>query len=321
MENIVAVILAAGRGTRMHPFSTHYPKPGTLICNKPLLQYSIETFRELGIREIFVVIGHLGHVLAQKFGDGSSLGVKLQYVEQAQLLGIASALGQMEPHISSPMFVALGDIFFKTDNLSSMIDLYRQRNASAVLAVKYEKDPSAIRRNFTIRCDETGRVRRVIEKPRYVDTTLKGCGLYLFDLPVFDAIRRTPRTAMRDEYEITDTIQIMVDDNLPVYTSDVVNWDVNLSTPADVLVCNLFELKNRGLERLIGKNTNIHPGAELSNVIVGDGAIINEPITITNSVIFPGTVVDAKSNIDRFIITPEHRIDCRLYANDGAMME
>ena len=111
--------------------------------------------------------------------------------------------------------MVLGDIFFKAENLGGMLEMMAAKNASAVLAVKHETDPAAIRRNFTVQQDETGRVRRVIEKPRHVQTTVKGCGLYLFDLPVFDAVRRTPRTAMRDEYEITDTIQIMVDDGLP----------------------------------------------------------------------------------------------------------
>ena len=300
----------------MHPFSTHYPKPGIPVCNKPLIQYSIETFRELGITEITIVIGHLGHVIAQQFGDGSSLGVKLRYVEQHKLLGIASALGQMEPHVSSPMFVVLGDIFFKTDDLSAMIDIFHDRQASAVLAVKNESDPAAIRKNFTVKCDEEGRVQRVIEKPRYADTTLKGCGLYLFGLPVFDAIRRTPRTAMRDEYEITDTIQIMIEDGLPVYTADVVNWDINLTSPGDVLATNLFELKSRGLDVLVGDSAKIHPDAKLSNVVIGEGAVITEPITVSNSVIFPGTQLTVKSDIDRFIFTPEHQIDCGLYGTD-----
>lgn len=313
MQDIVAVILAAGKGTRMHPFSTHYPKPGLLVCNKPLIEYSIETFREMGVKEIFVVIGHLGHIIAQSFGDGSAYGVRLRYVEQTQLLGIAAALGQMEQHVSSPMFVVLGDIFFKTDDLSTMVDTMRRHDAGAVLAVKNEPNPEAVRRNFTVRRDDNGRVQRVIEKPRYVDTTLKGCGLYLFDLPVFDAIRRTPRTAMRDEYEITDTVQIMIDDDIPVHTADVVNWDVNLTSPGDVLVCNLFELRNLGLNQLVGENTDIHPGAELDQVVVGAGARINHPIKVTNTVIFPDTVVDVNANIDRFILTPEHQIDCRLF--------
>ncbi|MGE0355941.1 MAG: sugar phosphate nucleotidyltransferase [Burkholderiales bacterium] len=314
MEKLVAVILAAGKGTRMHPFSNYYPKPGLPICNKPLIQYSIESFRELGIREIFVVIGHLGHELAQALGNGSSLGVKLRYIEQAKLLGIASALGQLEPLVDSPMFVVLGDIFFQAENVSAMVSMMEARKAGAVLAVKHETDPESIRRNFTVHQDAEGRVQRVIEKPRYVHSSIKGCGLYLFDLPVFDAIRRTPRTAMRDEYEITDTIQIMVDDGLPVFTADVVRWDVNLTAPADVLTCNLFELGRRGLDRLVGRDVSIHPQARLKNVVVGDRATIAHGISITDSVIFPDTVVTSEADFERFIVTPEVQIDCRAFA-------
>jgi dTDP-glucose pyrophosphorylase len=311
MKDIVAVILAAGRGTRMHPFSDFYPKPGLPICNKPLIQYTVETFRELGIREIIIVIGHLGHALAQLLGDGRALGVKIRYVEQVKLLGIAAAVGQLEPHVDRPMFLVLGDIFFKADNLAGMIGLMERGNASAVLAVKQESDPQAIRRNFSVLHDAAGRVQRVIEKPRHVASKVKGCGLYLFDLPVFDAVRRTPRTAMRDEYEITDTIQIMVDDGLPVFAADVVKWDVNLTAPADVLACNLFELSQLGASQLLGRETRIHPGATLRNVVLGDRAVIEHPISIRDSVVFPDTLVKSRHGFEQFIVTPETQIDCR----------
>ena len=318
MAKIVAAILAAGKGTRMHPFSTHYPKPALPICNKPLQQYQIEMFRDLGIDEIYVVIGHLGHEIAQAFGDGKKLGVKLRYVEQTKILGIAAAVGQLEPYITSPFFLVLGDIFFKAENLSSMSSMLEEAKCSAVLAVKHEDNPQAIRRNFTVMKNDDGSVRRVIEKPRHVTTNIKGCGLYLFDLPVFDAIRRTPRTAMRDEYEITDTIQIMIDDGLPVHTSEVVKWDINLTYPSDVLASNLYELRVRGLDKLVGQNANINSGVELSNVVVGDGAVIRNPIKITNSVIFPDTIVTAEHNFDRFIITPDHQIDCKILTDNQA---
>jgi dTDP-glucose pyrophosphorylase len=316
---LVAVILAAGRGTRMQPFSASYPKPTLPICNKPLLQYQIEMFRDLGIEDILIVIGHLGHEIVQRFGEGSGLGVRLRYVEQTKTLGIAAALGQLEPFVSSPMFVALGDIFFKAENLAGMVRTLEESRAGAVLAVKQEDDPEAIRRNFTVLQNPDGTVRRVIEKPRHVTTKTKGCGLYLFDLPVFDAVRRTPRTAMRDEYEITDTIQIMVDDGLPVYTADVVKWDVNLTFPPDVLTCNLFELRSRGLERLVGEGAEVHPGAELTNAVVGDRATIHQPIRIRNTVVFPDAAVTATHDVDTFIVTPEHQIDCRIVSSNRVL--
>jgi dTDP-glucose pyrophosphorylase len=309
---LVAVILAAGKGTRMQPFSASYPKPTLPICNKPLLQYQVEMFRDLGIEDIIVVIGHLGHEIAQRFGDGRRLGTRLRYVEQAKMLGIAAALGQLEAHVTCPMFVVLGDIFFKADGLAGMVRTLEECRAGAVLAVKQEDEPEAIRRNFTVQCNPDGTVRRVIEKPRHVNTRTKGCGLYLFDLAVFDAIRRTPRTAMRDEYEITDTIQIMVDDGLPVHVAEVVRWDVNVTFPPDLLACNLFELRSRGLDRLVGEGVEIHPQADLENVVVGDRAKIRSPIRLRNTVVFPDTQVAAAHDLESLIVTPEHQIDCRI---------
>jgi len=308
---MIAAILAAGKGTRMLPFSTRYPKPLLPICNKPLIQHQIEMVRDVGITEFLVVIGHLGYEIAQAMGDGSRLGVRIRYVEQTEMLGIANALGQLEPHVSSPILLLLGDIFFVAADLERMIRSLRQREAKAVLAVKKEESPEAIRRNFTVLVDEQGLVRRVIEKPRHPTTNIKGCGLYLFDLNVFDAIRRTPRTAMRDEYEITDTIQIMIDDGLPVVPESVIRWDLNLTAPDDVLRCNLFQLERLGLDSVVADGAKVHGRAELDRVVVGAGASIRHPIRVTNSLIFPGTDVTAEHDVDGFIVTPEHQIDCR----------
>ncbi len=294
----------------MQPFSTRYPKPMLPIGNKPLLQHQIEMAKEIGITEFIVVIGHLGYEIAQQLGDGSQIGVKIRYVEQHQPLGIAHALGQLEPHIAQPVLLFLGDIFFVAEHLEAMVTTMQNRKASAVLAVKEEADPEAIGRNFAVITGDDGRVRRVIEKPRHSLTNMKGCGLYMFDGNVFDAIRRTPRTAMRDEYEITDTIQIMVDDGLGVFCEDVVRWDINLTFPADVLRCNLFHLESTGQDQIIGKQTRIHPDARIEKTVIGDRVTIAHPITISHSVIFSDVVVDGKQHLKHVVLTPEHRIDC-----------
>ncbi len=310
---MIGVILAAGKGTRMEPFSTHYPKPILPVCNKPLLHYQIELMKAMGIKKIIIVIGHLGHEIARSFGDGRYLGLKLEYVEQSETLGIAHALGKLEPYISSPMLLSLGDVFLMTENIESMKEKMTKNDASAVLAVKQEEDPEAIKRNFTVLLNDEGIVKRVIEKPRHINTPIKGCGLYLFKQHVFDAIRRTPRTAMRDEYEITDTIQIIIDDGYPVMIADVVKWDMNVTFPADVLQCNLVQLKRLGKERLIGESAEIHPKAQIHDSVIGDNVVVRNPIKITKTVIFPDTVVTSSHDIDRFIVTPDEQIDCRRF--------
>jgi NDP-sugar pyrophosphorylase family protein len=308
---VIAAILAAGQGTRMRPFTNRYPKPILPIGNKPLLQHQIELARDVGITEILLVIGHLGHEIAQVFGDGRALGVKIRYIEQSRRLGIAAAVGQLEPYVDSPLLLMLGDIFFNARNLRNMLTPVDEGRASAVLAVKREEDPEAIKRNFAIFQGPDGAVKRVVEKPRHATTDYKGCGIYAFDLQVFDAIRRTPRTAMRDEYEITESIQIMIDDGLRVLAADVVESDVNLTIPADVLQCNLLHLDRIGRETLVDDTASIHPGAQLTRVVVGPGAVVRNPIRISNAVIFPQTVVSSPTDIDRFIVTPEYEIDCR----------
>jgi NDP-sugar pyrophosphorylase family protein len=312
-DRFVGVILAAGKGTRMAPFSQRFPKPLLPVCNRPILEYQIEYMKKAGIRDIILVIGHLGYAIARHFGDGEGFGVNIRYVEQEETLGIAHAVGRLEPYISSPFLLFLGDIFFITNDLSVMIDVMRKDKASAVLAVKKEENPEAIKRNFAVLLNEDGTVKRVIEKPRYVTNSIKGCGLYLFDLHVFDAIRRTPRTAMRDEYEITDAIQILVDDGFPVVTSEIVQQDMNVSYPHDLLLCSLEELKHLNRPYLVGKDCQLHPEVRLERAVLGNRVRVSTPITITDSIVFSDTVVDSKENLDKCIVTPETWIDCKFF--------
>jgi len=89
----------------------------------------------------------------------------------------------------------------------------------------------------------TSNEKKVIEKPGYLVHNIKRCGLYLFDLRIFDAIRQTPRTAMRDEYEITDSIQILIEDGFLVKQLTIVKEDVNLTVPDDLIKSNMWMLK------------------------------------------------------------------------------
>ena len=161
--------------------------------------------------------------------------------------------------------------------------------------------------------NDHGFVKRVIEKPRYVTNSLKGCGLYLFDLHIFDAIRRTPRTAMRDEYEITDAIQILVDDGFPVVVSDLVKKDMNVSYPHDLLLCSLEELKHKGQTSIVGHSCEIHPDAELDYAVIGNRVRISAPIRIHQSMIFSDTQVEMPEDLERCILTPEQLIECKYF--------
>jgi len=310
-DELMGVILAAGKGTRMRPFSEHWPKPILPVLGKPLTAYQLEMMAALGIRRVVVVIGHLGHEVVSALGDGSRWGVSITYVEQEETLGIAHAVSRLEPHVDRPFFLFLGDIFFVTENLGDMVGRLRsEREVAGVLACRREQNLEAIKRNFVVLVGDDGFVHRVVEKPRHPRTDLKGCGIYLFDLSFFDAVRRTPRTAMRNEYEITDSIQIFLDDGYRVEAAEVVKADMNVSYPADLLELNLLLLQQSGRPEFRGAGVTLGRGADLTRCVVMDGARIGDGSRLTECLLFPGANVPAGRVRQRTIFTADAEIRC-----------
>ena len=310
VPDVMGVILAAGKGTRMRPFSEHYPKPILPLGGKPLIAHQLEILAGLGVEHVVIVIGHLGHEVVRELGGGERFGVRLTYVEQGETLGIAHALYRLESHVDRPFFLFLGDIYFETENLATMPQrMMGPGGADGVLAVKRESDPEKIRRNFVVLTDANGRVRRVVEKPRFARTDLKGCGIYLFDQSFFDAVRRTPRTAMRDEYEITDAIQIYIEDGYRVEAAEVIKNDLNLSFPMDLLDLNLHWLSQHGARNMIGRGVQLHPEARIENSLLMDGVVVERGIEIRDSLVFPNVRVKSEKDLHRVILTQETEID------------
>ena len=306
----MGVILAAGKGTRMRPFSEHWPKPILPVLGKPLMAYQLEMMAAMGIRRVVIVIGHLGHEVVRALGDGRQYGVSIQYVEQEEMLGIAHAVSRLESHVDRPFFLFLGDIFFVTENLGVMVDRFFGNQLGGVLACKREPNLEAIKRNFIVLTGEDGLVHRVIEKPRHPRTDLKGCGIYLFDLSFFDAVRRTPRTAMRNEYEITDSIQIFLDDGYKVEAAEVVKADMNVSYPADLLDLNLLLLQQSGKDEWRGEGVTLGRGSKLVRSVAMAGAEVGDGCELTECLLFPGARVPAGRVRRRSIFTADAEIRC-----------
>lgn len=300
--DITGVVLSAGLGSRIKPLSFETPKPLLPVCNKPIMHYQLEAMASAGIRDFIIVVGYLKEKIMDYFGDGSSWGFRIRYVEQEKALGIAHAIGQLERHLDGPFLLFLGDIFTIHRDLTEVIDTFHKKKASVVLVVKKEENPEFIKRNFAIQLGRNGLVKKVIEKPRYTINNLKGCGIYLFDMPIFDAIRRTPRTALRDEYEITNSIQILIEDGLKVYTSEIVEWDMNVTVPEDLLECNLKALGHLYMRNVIGANVTLPHGTEVVNSVIGDNVRIASPIKISDSLILPGARIDSAGDIRRSIV-------------------
>jgi len=311
-ETPIGVILSAGKGSRIDPFNTHFPKPMLPILNRPIIEHQLDQMKAVGIREVIVVVGHLKEHIINHLGDGSRFGVAVRYVEQRSTLGIAHAVMQLEPHIDRHFLLYLGDILYVPRDLASMIQIASRFDAAVVLAAKHEPDRAAISKNFLIDTDIRGRVTRVVEKPRYLINDLKGCGIYYFAPDFFDAVRQTPRTALRDEYEITTAIQISIDMGHPVHVAPVVEWDLNITFPVDILVGNQYWREREGLDNVVDETAEIHGDARLRRTVIGPNVRIIHPIALDNVVVLPNTVVDANRDLTNAVIYEDHLIECPL---------
>jgi glucose-1-phosphate thymidylyltransferase len=294
------VILAAGRGTRLQPFSETRPKPLHPICNKPIMQYQIEAMYAAGIHDICIVVSPSGDLIRKHFGDGRRFGPRISYIEDQAPAGVAASLALAEPWVDGPFAVFLGDIFLSLGDMAPALGPMDE-GAAGTIVVRRDT-PAAVRRNFAVVTERGGRVSRVIEKPAEPPTDLKGCGVYVFDRTIFDAIRRTPRSALRNEYEITDAVQILIDMGRPVYAADIVRWDVNITFPADLLECNLRVLRERQLESLVGEGARISVQTRLAGSIVGERAVVDSPVMLEQCLVLPGAhVAELRENAHRCI--------------------
>jgi len=298
------VILAAGHGARLGPFGEQNPKPIVPIANKPLIVYQIEALKDLGVHEFIVVIGHLGYRIIQTLGDGSRWGIHIRYIEQEKRLGLAHAVGQLEPHIKGPFFLLLGDIFFHAPKLNLMCEEMLQHQCACILATK-EDCLENIKKNFSVYTDLNGFVTKVVEKPKYPQTNLKGCGIYLFDERIFEGIHRTPRTALRDEYELTDSIQILIDFGYPVKALSIIEWDVNLTYIKDLITCCSYELARQGKSVIQGNNCKIGNDCNFIKTVIGNNVTIGDNCILNQCVVLNDVSIPNNTHLENCVISSE----------------
>jgi dTDP-glucose pyrophosphorylase len=129
------VIMAGGKGTRLHPHTENCPKPLLPIAGKPILEHIINRAKAEGFSHFILAIHHLGHMIEEYFSDGKSLGVKIEYLREESPLGTAGALHLIDPLPKSPIVVANGDVL--TDiNYGVLLDFHVRHKATGTMAVR-----------------------------------------------------------------------------------------------------------------------------------------------------------------------------------------
>jgi len=203
--NHKGIILAGGRGTRLHPLTLATSKQLLPVYDKPLIYYPLTTLMMAGIRELLIIttpdeIGQFQRLL----GDGRQWGIELSYAIQNQPDGIAEAfLIGREFLAGSPSALILGDNVFYGDNLRALLRNSAQQTHGATVFACWVDDPE---RYGIIEFDTSHRPLRIVEKPQAPNSNYAVTGLYFYDGRVVDVVREMKPSA-RGELEISDLNQ------------------------------------------------------------------------------------------------------------------
>jgi UDP-N-acetylglucosamine diphosphorylase/glucosamine-1-phosphate N-acetyltransferase len=262
-----AIVLAAGEGTRLRPFTLSQPKVMISIANKPILEYVIESLSHCNISDITLVVGYKKEKVMNYFESGRKFGVNIAYVEQPQQLGTAHAIKLAENSISDNFLVLNGDNLISAQTIRDAID-NMSGDVTLLLTIKENV------KGYGVVTTEGNKVTQIIEKPRTDVSHFINTGVYIFSPIVFDEIPYT-KISQRGEYEITDTIQRMIEKQYEVKGVHTTSMWIDASYPWDLLNVNAAVLGKIGNEKPLKQKGIIEDGAMVKgNVIIGENSVI-----------------------------------------------
>lgn len=207
-----AVILAAGRGTRMRELTDDLPKPMIPVRGKPILQHIVEGMRGAGIAEVLLVVGYREDVVRDFFGDGAAFGVRIRYERQVVQDGTGRVVELAKAFTADdPFLLSYGDILLDPRNYKVMAD---PGDEEAIVSVKRSDDVS---KGGAVFVDNNFYLTDLREKPKPGEPTSPwyNAGVYMFRPSIYEFIATLERSP-RGEYELTDAIRNLAHGGSPV---------------------------------------------------------------------------------------------------------
>ena len=330
------IILHGGHGTRLRPLTHTGPKQLLPIANKPMSEYCVETIRDCGISEIAIIVGGIGsNKVKEYYGDGSKFNVKISYVEQDEPKGIAHAINLCRNFVGNEKFlVFLGDNIIQK-SISDISKKFESSDDDALVLLCEVSNPE----RFGIADVKENKIVKIMEKPKNPPTNLAVTGIYFLTTKIFDIFSRL-KPSWRNELEITDALQIMLEESNTVNFEMVTDYWKDTGTPDDIIHANAEVLKNMqpyflgtkddGVELsgntmigndstiygnskilgpcIIGKNCSIGKNCIIGpNVSVGDNSKLTN-CNIQNSIIMENCLIDSNMKIRNSILASNSTI-------------
>ncbi len=291
-----AVILAAGEGRRLRPFTETLPKVMLPVANKPVLEYVIDAVKKSGITDIILVVGYKKEVIMEHFKDYQE--PKITYVIQNKQLGTSHALLQAKNYIAGPFIVISGDNIINQTSISKLI----KDTSKYSMLIKEHPHPS----KYGVVFIEKNRLKEIIEKPKDEVGKFISIGIYKLPKSIFNSIEELASNGI---YALSSVIQSIIDKGETINTIIANSW-MDIVYPWDLINLNESMIHNTNssisgvIEKgviikgnvSVGKDTKIYSGCYIVGpVVIGEGCEIGP-----NACIFPSTTIGHNSVIHPF---------------------
>jgi len=322
---MIAVVMAGGEGSRLRPITAHRPKPLVPVGNRPIMEHILDLLKRHGVNEVVATVHYLADEIQRTFGDGSDLGMKIEYSVEDTPLGTAGSVKQAESMLGGGTFIIISGDALTDCDLSAALAFHRERKSLATIVLKRVPNPLDFGVVIT---DKDGRIQRFLEKPSWseVFSDTVNTGIYILEPEVLATM-----TAGRN-YDWSQNIfpQLLREDK-PIYGYVMEGYwaDVGSLTQyreaQDDLMSGAVGLSPRGTELRpkvwVGEGCSIDPTATLEapvclgdhckvkagahlgpNTVIGDHAFIEEGAVIHHSVVWDSAYVGPNVRLDAAIV-------------------
>jgi mannose-1-phosphate guanylyltransferase len=291
-----AVILVGGQATRLLPLTCNIPKAMLPVLNKPFLEHVIRSLSKHQIKDIILAQGYLAQSIENYLGDGSQLGVKLNYVVEDAPMGTAGAVKNAEKYLDETFLMLNGDIFTDLD-ITAMIASHLERKAKVTIALTPVDDPTSY---GLVEIEAQGRITQFLEKPSWsqITTNMINAGTYVLEPEILAQI--PPQTKVSIEREV---FPLLLKQGKPVYAYPSSAYWMDTGTPEKYLQLHRDLLSGKSSqyapalsgEVVIGGQSHIHPTAQMKGpVMIGDNCTIGRNARLTGPVVVGagGTILE-----------------------------
>src|SRR4051812_5514234 len=205
-----AVVMAGGEGTRLRPLTSNQPKPMVPIVGKPCMEHILDLLRDHGFEDVVVTLAFMPQVIRSYFGDGSNVGMEIEYSVEEIPLGTAGSVRLASERLQGPTLVISGDALCDID-LTRLMAYHRERGAAVTIGLKAVENPLEFGIVVT---GEDGRVERFLEKPSWgeVFSDTINTGIYVLEPEVLEHV---PRDGPFDFSK--ELFPLLLEQGMPIY--------------------------------------------------------------------------------------------------------